>query len=130
MVEEMIFISSTKNNSQMKKLIFLSLMAVMLVSCQQPLLMSPDIRMNPYYVVTSVGDTAIVFFVTKSDGKQKVSVADTTIAKAAFSEEPGRILVRGIKEGMTTLKFEVGLTQDFTWGEETCTVEVRPALAD
>ena len=114
----------------MKKLIFLSLMAVMLVSCNRELRMSPDIRIDPYYVVTSVGETATVRYVTRSDGKQKVSVADATIAEATFSELPGLILVRGIKEGTTTLKFEVGLTQAFTWGEETCTVEVRPALAD
>ena len=114
----------------MKKLIFLSLLAVMFVSCHRELRMSPDIRMDPYHVVTSVGKTATVLYVTKSDGKQKVSVADATIAEATFSELPGLILVRGIKEGTTTLKFEVGLTQAFTWGEETCTVEVRPARAN
>ena len=114
----------------MKKLIFLSLLAVMFVSCQREVRMSPDIRMTPYYVVTSVGETATVLYSTRSDGKQKVSVADATIAEATFSKLPGRILVRGIKEGTTTLKFEVGLTKAFTWGEATCTVEVGPARAN
>ena len=104
-------------------------MAVMFVSCHRELRMSPNIRMTPY-VATSVGETAIVSFSTLSDGKQKVSVADATIAEATFSEIPGLILVRGVKEGTTTLKFEVGLTQTFTWGEAICTVEVRPARAD
>ena len=114
----------------MKKLIFLSLMAVMLVSCHRELRMSPDIRMEPY-VVTYVGDTTLVRASTPSDGKKKVSVADTTIAKATLLPEiPGLIFVLGVKEGTTTLKFEVGLTNAFNWGEETCTVEVRPALAD
>ena len=99
----------------MKKLIFLSLLAVMFVSCQREVRMSPNIRMTPY-VATSVGETAIVSFSTRSDGKQKVSVADATIAEATFSELPGLILVRGIKEGTTTLKFEVGLTKAFNWG--------------
>ena len=114
----------------MKKFIFLSLLAVMFVSCHRELRKSPDIRLRPDYIVTSVGETAEVMFATMSDGKKKVSVADTTIAKATFSEIPGMILVLGVKEGTTTLKFEVGLTQAFTWGEETCMVEVRPARAD
>ena len=114
----------------MKKLIFLSLLAVMFVSCQRQLRKSPDIRMVPN-VATSVGEPAIVRFSTLSDGKQKVSVADTTIAKATLLPEiPGMILVLGVKEGTTTLKFEVGLTKAFNWGEATCTVEVRPSLAD
>lgn len=114
----------------MKKLIFLSLLAVMFVSCHRELRKSPDIRMVPY-VATSVGKPATVRVSTLSDGKQKVSVADTTIAKATLLPElPGMILVLGVKEGTTTLKFEVGLTKAFTWGEATCTVEVRPALAD
>lgn len=113
----------------MKKLIFLSLLAVMFVSCQQKLRKSPDILMTPY-VATSVGETAIVSFSTPSDGKQKVSVADTTIAKATLPMIPGKILVLGVKEGTTTLKFEVGLTKAFSWGEETCMVEVRPARAN
>ncbi|MCQ2052144.1 MAG: pilus assembly protein N-terminal domain-containing protein [Bacteroidaceae bacterium] len=113
----------------MKKLIFLSLMAVMFVSCQRELRKSPDIRMEQY-VVAYVGDTTLVRVSTPSDGKQKVSVADTTIAKATLPMIPGPIFVLGVKEGTTTLKFEVGLTKAFTWGEATCTVEVRPALAD
>ena len=44
----------------MKKLIFLSLLAVMFVSCHRELRKSPDIRMDPYHVVTSVGETATV----------------------------------------------------------------------
>lgn len=114
----------------MKKLTFLSLMAVMFVSCQRELRKSPDIRMEQY-VVAYVGDTTLVRVSTPSDGKKKVSVADTTIAKATLLPEiPGPIFVLGLKEGTTTLKFEVGLTKAFNWGEETCTVEVRPALAD
>ena len=114
----------------MKKLIFLSLLAVMFVSCQRQLRKSPDIRMAPN-VATSVGEPAMVRVSTLSDGKQKVSVADTTIAKATLLPEiPGMILVLGVKEGTTTLKFEVGLTKAFNWGEATCTVEVRPARAD
>ena len=113
----------------MKKLIFLSLLAVMFVSCHRELRKSPDIRMVPY-VATSVGEPAMVRVSTLSDGKQKVSVADTTIAKATLPMIPGPILVLGVKEGTTTLKFEVGLTKAFNWGEATCTVEVRPALAD
>ena len=114
----------------MKKLIFLSLLAVMFVSCQREIRVSPDIRMTPY-VATSVGEPAIVSFSTRSDGKQKVTVADTTIAKATLLPEiPGMILVLGVKEGTTTLKFEVGLTKACNWGEATCTVEVRPARAN
>ena len=40
------------------------------------------------------------------------------------------VMFLGVKEGTTTLKFEVGLTKAFTWGEATCTVEVRSAPAD
>ena len=113
----------------MKKLLFLSLLAVMFVSCHRELRKSPDIRMVPY-VATSVGKPATVRVSTLSDGKQKVSVADTTIAKATLPMIPGKILVLGVKEGTTTLKFEVGLTKAFTWGEATCTVEVKSAPAD
>ena len=114
----------------MKKLIFLSLLAVMFVSCQRQLRKSPDIRIDPNYVVTYVGELATVHVRTLSDGKQKVSVADTAIAKATLPMIPGPILVLGVKEGTTTLKFEVGLTKAFNWGEKTCTVEVRPARAN
>ena len=112
------------------KLVVIGSAALALLSCQRQLRKSPDIRMVPY-VATSVGEPAMVRVSTLSDGKQKVSVADTTIAKATLLPEiPGMILVLGVKEGTTTLKFEVGLTKAFNWGEATCTVEVRPALAD
>lgn len=114
----------------MKKSIFLFILvlAAIFVSCHREVRMSPDIRLSPQYVVTYVNSTAIVRFMTLSDGKMKVSVADTTIATATLIQ--GQIFVRGVKEGMTTLKAEVGMTKAFRAGEETCTVVVRPSPVD
>ncbi|MCQ2155457.1 MAG: pilus assembly protein N-terminal domain-containing protein [Bacteroidales bacterium] len=112
------------------KLVVIGSAALALLSCQRQLRKSPDIRMEQH-VVAYVGDTTLVRVSTPSDGKKKVSVADTTIAKATLLPEiPGPIFVLGVKEGTTTLKFEVGLTKAFNWGEATCTVEVRPARAN
>lgn len=110
----------------MKKSFILFFLTVVLVSCTRQARMSPAIELRPNYVEIAVGEVSTVMFVTKSDGKKTVSVSDTTVARAELTPQ-GMILVKGLKEGTTTLKAETGLTKRFNWGDATCPITVKKA---